>query len=563
MIASSRTRNAQFWLYALAFGLALLLRLLRLGFWPLTEAEAGPALQAFDLLKGVQPALGPQPAYALLTALVFFVAQASDLAARLIPALFGAALVLTPYFFRDRLGEKPAWVLAFLLAFDPGLLALSRLAGSPVMALSALVLAWGLWRANRFSAAGASLGLALLCGPQFWPGVLGLLIAAGLSRNLADAQTPAVDRASALRALAYAAGTYLVLGSFFLLAPGGLSGGAQSLIVYLGGWIDFSDVPAWRLLLALAVYQFPALILAGIALVRGLWQRQTLEMSLGAWLLVSLTLALAYPSRQVADLAWVLIPLGALAALEVSRHLGALIEHPWETYGMLAVTAIILFFCGINLTNLALVPMDAQAMSLRWVLLAVSLALLALSVGMVAYGWSPAVARQGAAWGVLLVFSIYTLSAGMAAAGLRTYRTVELWSPGMNIEQAHSLAGQLGEISHWRIGPNLAPLDVTVSGLDSAALRWTLRNWNASFIPSLDITASPSVLITPAQADSPALQAGYRGQDMIWRTAPLWNQLPASDWRHWIALHSLPQEQESIILWVRSDIFIDSQNNMP
>lgn len=564
MMDSSRSRNVRFGLYALAFGLALSVRLLRLGVWPLTDEEARWAMQSFDLLKGLRPALGPQAGYVLLTSLVFFVTQASDFAARLVPALFGAGLVLVPFFFRDRLGEKPAVLLAFLLAFDPGLLALSRMAGGPVLAVSAALMAWGLWRTGKIRAAGVLAGLALLGGPQLWPGLIGLIVAAGLLRGWAAGQeTFSFDRAAAWRALAYAAGSYLALGSFFLFAPGGLSAGLQSLAAYFGGWLEFSDVPAWRLLLALAVYQFPALILAVVALVRGLTQRRSLVASLGIWTLVALTMALAYPSRQVSDLAWVLLPLWALAALEIARHLEPLEERPWETTGMFAFTVIILVFSGLNLTNIALVPMEARAMLLRWVLLAVSLALLTITIFMVAYGWSVAVARQGAVWGALFAFALYTLSAAMAAGGLRTYRTIELWSPGTSIEQARTLVSQLQDVAHWQISPDIQPLEITSSVVDSPALRWTLRDWNTRFTEAISISDTPSVLITPAQADSPELQSGYRGQDLLWRTAPLWNQLPAADWQHWIALHTLPQNQESIILWVRSDLFIDSQNSQP
>jgi predicted membrane-bound mannosyltransferase len=113
MMEPSRERNPEFGLFALAFGLALVIRLLRLGEMPLTDGEARWAMQAFDLTKGLRPEIGAQPAYVLLTALSFFVMQASNFAARFVPALFGAALTCAPFYFRDRLGSKPAIVLAF------------------------------------------------------------------------------------------------------------------------------------------------------------------------------------------------------------------------------------------------------------------------------------------------------------------------------------------------------------------------------------------------------------------------------------------------------------------
>ena len=60
-------RKHEGWLYALAFLIALTLRLLHLGAAPLTDAEALPAMQALQLVQGLRPALAPYPAYILLT----------------------------------------------------------------------------------------------------------------------------------------------------------------------------------------------------------------------------------------------------------------------------------------------------------------------------------------------------------------------------------------------------------------------------------------------------------------------------------------------------------------
>ena len=70
MMDNSRERNLEYGLYALAFGLALTIRLLRLGELPLGDDEARWALQALDLAKGLRPVMGPQPAYVVLTGLV-------------------------------------------------------------------------------------------------------------------------------------------------------------------------------------------------------------------------------------------------------------------------------------------------------------------------------------------------------------------------------------------------------------------------------------------------------------------------------------------------------------
>lgn len=567
MMETSRNRNLDLGLFALAFGLALAIRLLRLGELPLTDDEARWAMQAFELTKGLKPVIGPQPGYVLLTALAFFGFQASNFAARLVPALFGAGLTLVPFYFRDRLGGKPAIVLAFLLAFDPGFLALSRLAGSPIIAVAAVLFAWGLWRAGNAKAAGIWAGVALLGGPQLFAGILGLAVANGLLRGFfvkekeAELVKPVpFERQSAIIFAAFAAGTYILLGSFFLLATGGLSAGLAAIPAYFGGWLDFTDVPAWRLLLGLASYELFALLLAIVGLVRGIIKRDEMTISLGIWLTVALVLALAYPFRQVSDLVWVLVPLLVLAAIEASNYIVPIQDGNWETLGMTAFTIAILTFVALNYSAIAQVSMEQTALQLRWGVLLGSLVLLALSIVMVGYGWSVQVAIQGSLWGALTVLAVYSLSTALAAGCLRIYRTIEMWPAGPYIKQAEPLISQLNEFSRAKAGVN-ASLDITLAGVDSPALRWVLRDWPVSLAPGLVLSGTPSIVIATDQFTNTDIESAYRGQDFIWRTYPAWNTGLPNDWLRWSILHEFPQGEEKIILWTRSDVFIDSQNN--
>src|SRR5574342_79471 len=144
-----RTVRHESILYVIAFILALALRFIRLGALPLSDNEAGWALQALNVAQGTRPLLGPQPIYILPTGLLFFLFGSSNFLARFIPALTGSALVLVPYMFRQRLRAIPGLFLAFFLALDPGLVSLSRQAGSLMPALTFVLMAWAFWWANR------------------------------------------------------------------------------------------------------------------------------------------------------------------------------------------------------------------------------------------------------------------------------------------------------------------------------------------------------------------------------------------------------------------------------
>ncbi len=137
-------------LYIIVFLLALAVRLIRLGTWTLTDVEAQWALQALGVAQGAHPTLGSNPAYVLLTTIVFFFyGGGTNFWARFVPALAGSFIVFVPFLFRERLKPRPSLILAFFLAFDPGLVALSRQAGSSILAVTFVLFAWGFWQRKR------------------------------------------------------------------------------------------------------------------------------------------------------------------------------------------------------------------------------------------------------------------------------------------------------------------------------------------------------------------------------------------------------------------------------
>jgi hypothetical protein len=566
MTNTSQRENA---LFILAFILALTLRLIRLDHLPLSDLEAGWALQAFYLAQNIHPALGPQPGYILPTAFLFFVFGSTDFMARVIPVLAGTLLGLVPYILRERLPGKSAIILAFFLALEPGLLALSRIAGSPILAVSFTLLALSLWLTKHPRWAGFFGALALLSGPALWAGLLSLGIAwlatGGINRMRSKESNPeATEGSSAPRlemwkpALITGGVTLLGVGTLFFLTPTGLGAAFSSLPAYLRGWTQSVDVPPTRLLLAAAVYEPFFVVFAAIAIVRGIIARDRQAIFLSVWMAVAVALALIYPSRQVADLAWMLVPLAALAALEVSRALGFDSENRWEIAGMAVLTFAVLVFAALDFAGLALTGLTPENARIRWILLGGAMLLLAVSITLVALGWSLDVARKGAMWGFIAVMTLYTVSVVTGAAGLRANLTQELWRADPQPAQADLVRQTIDELSTWKTGSDSA-LTVTVYGLDSTSLAWLLRDQPVTFASSAPTDSSSALVIGPFDPQA-AFGAEYRGQDFIWRRYPAWNTAAFPEWLRWLAIHEIPQGEESILLWARTDLFLDAQN---
>jgi hypothetical protein len=585
-------------LYLLAFLLALGLRFLRLGELPLTDSEARLALDALHIVQGQSPALSSHVAYTNLTAILFFVFGSFNFLARFWPALAGSALVFVPLVFREQIRPRPALILAFFFAIDPAFVALSRQAGSPSLAVTCSLLAAGFWIRRQPRAAGIFLALALLSGPAFWPGLLGLLLAWMImqfvsSRPKAEAaeevhtetdtqvDTDASQHASPILQLAtpttqQAASrgipvgrntqyvplltssivTLLATSTLFLLAPQGLGAWLASLPEYLMGWVSPVTVPPSRIFLALGVYQLPGILFAVVALVRGWWNGGRRPIRLSLWMLVALFLAAVYPARQTADLVWALIPLWTLASLELSRHLEFGREDRLETAGVVIFTVLLLAFAWLDFNALYLTPFPSSQGTTRLLLFFGALFLLIISVVLVGFGWSARIARVGAAWGLLIIFGLYTLGAAWGATGLRIATAAELWDLSPRVAQADLLSLTADQTSEWATGQRDA-LSVTVFGVDSPALLWSLRNHAVKVVVALDPASSPELIVTPPQGNL-NLAAAYRGQDFAWRQTLDWNSLPTYYLR-WLTYRELPSSTENIVLWVRNDLFIDSK----
>ena len=574
------------WLYGLAFLIALGFRLIQLGASPVTDSEATLALQALQIAQGKAPLLGSQTAYILFTSILFAVINATNFMARLVPAIVGSALVFAPYLFKEKIKPRPALVLAFLLAIDPGLVALSRQASGTMLAVTFLLFAWAMWRMRRLVPAGIFAGLALLSGPSLWAGllVLGLswLFLQGMEskpsgettdqfpRESSDSpitndQLPFTQYRPTLLALFI---TLLFGGTLFFVSPNGISAWLSALPDYLRGWTAPSSMSSGRVLLAFLAYEPLGIFLAVLSLIRGYRLKSRRILPLGLWLGVALLLAIFY--RQTSQLVWVIIPLLTLSALELARALNIFAEERLEVGVVVVALMILLVYIWFGVSKIALDPVSnlaattlpffgrtIQLAGAAYLVLLGAFLIIILCVSFVAFGWSARTAWLGTTWAFVIFLGLYSLAAAWGASGLRAPNGVELWSSDPAPGQPDLLIASVDDVSEFSLGHDMAQ-PVTVMGIDSPALEWVLRDRTVEMVSTLDPQVAPPIVITPVMSDL-GLPAAYRGQDFIWRQSPRWQEIQNPDWIRWLVFRQLPRDDETIILWVRDDLFPDAR----
>lgn len=581
-------------IFLLALGLGLFVRFLDLGKAPLSDFEAGWALQALQVGRGSFDgqllAIGPHPAYVLLTGLLFYLSNATNFLARFWPAAAGASLVLLPYFFRRRLGRIAAIILSFGLALDPGLVTISRMAGGPMLGLGFSLLALTGWYFNKPVIAGLFGGLALLTGASMINGLLALGLAAALTYTLwgrpSRSESPVTsieeqplgpppgDRAPWKSLIWLAMITLILAGTLFLRVPQGLAGWLEILPDYLRGWIQPGGVSVSRLLVVLISYQPLALLFGLIAIWRAFIRhtdneyddtstegRTLSERLLVFWFVFSLLLDVIYPAHQVSDLIWVLFPLWILAALELSRYF-PVEDGFWISFTQGSVLFVLLALFWLTLAGLAQVPLTTPGLGLRYSILGGILILSILTTGLVSLGWSWDIGKRGAVWGLGAGLSLYVLSGMWGAAQVHPNQPQELWAPGSGTGQVKLMMQTLGDLSEWNTGFRQSIDIVAPQGIPS--LQWALRNESqARFVSSPSSRDQPSVVFTRQSDQSPELAAAYRGQDFVWWVNPDWEGALPLEWERWITYRQAPVQKEHLILWARTDLFPGGSANVP
>jgi len=578
---SSRLKN-EGWLYWLAFLIAIGFRFIQLGASPLSDSEATLALQALYIAQGQGPLLDPQPAYILFTSILFAITESTNFMARFVPALVGSLLVFVPYLFREKLNPRPALILAFLIAFDPGLVALSRQANGTILAVTFLLFAAGMWINGRFIPAGVFAGLALLSGPSLWAGLLTLgltwIFRRGMEpkpsaeeslissspRAVSTLQITNYDLRNVILSLI---ATLIFGGTLFFISPNGLSAGLSSLPAYLAGWVSPSVMTPGRMLLTFLAYEPLGIVLATLSFIRGFRTKGKRILRLSLWLAVSLLLAIFY--RQATELVWVIIPLLTLAALELARSIEVQPEERVEVGVVVTAIMILLIYIWFNISNIAVnpyaqipavMPIFGEVQNPRYVIMYGASAILLVCIAMVGFGWSPRIARLGTVWAFTIFLSFYSLATAWGASGLRNPGGVELWTPVPKPLHADLLLASVDDISEFSLG-HVDSQPVTIMGIDSPALEWVLKDHQVEVVSTLDPQVAPPIVITQPM-DNLNLPSAYRGQDFTWRQTPQWEQIRNPDWWSWLVYRQLPRDNETIILWARDDLFPDAREGV-
>lgn len=555
-----------YWLMlAAALVLGTFLRFLNLGKASLTDSDARQALQVLSVVRGEPVQIGGQPGYVGLTSLMFFIFGSGNFAARFWPALFGAALVLVPALYRKQLPDTAGVTLAFLIAMEPGLVALSRSADGSMIAICALLAGLGFLLNRKCIPAGVMLGVALTCGEDFW--LLGLTIGISwLLLILIENEKGAFARIGDFfkeKTLGWgltisAAATALIISSQFFIHPSGISGIGSGLVDYFKSWISHDGLTIPVFSLVFLTTQLPAIVLGIWGLIVGLRRQNRRVRLLGLWWGIGLVLGFLNPSHYSLTLPLVNLPLFVLAAMQIANLLdGMVFESRAVVVIEMGVTISLFLFSALNFLNMVnFYPSDAVMMRNRLLGIFLPMALWIAFTILLSWGWNVVSTRSGLLSGVGVLLLLLLAGSGWKAAGLGSHPENELLTNQGTITGESQLLQTMTDVARWNSG-QANRIDVTLVGLDSPALTWALRDFETVTADSaFPVSTTPSMVISNMENRMNA-QTLYRGQQILWSLEPDYSQMTWQGWAKWNFVRTVPQQKGNLILWVRNDLFKD------
>ncbi len=563
--------------YFFVFFVAAWLRLAHLGALPLSESEASHALAAASITPHASPywyggeIVAPSnPVYNNLTALLFQLFGATDAIARLVSALTGTALVLTPLLARKRLGRANAIGLSIVFCISPILITVSRTAGGPALAVlgivSMLLLIFGAEAGSplqdRLPRIAGVLGLTLATGADALHGLLTISVAAALlfsQKSLFEEFVRPIQQNRILRFAGITLITWAAAVSGLGFSLAGFSGMAESVGGWLSSWFIPGQLPGITSMLMIPIYE-PLVLVFGIAgIVFAARSSDRLGQRAAVWFVAALAINLLYLARRPNDLVWVTLPLAFLAA-QMLVILVTRLGNGTQWLGFFFLISLVVFLFTYNLMLLNVEVSGSRLGGLLrlidprfypLVVLGICI-LLTLIVVFYALGWDVKTAIDVVGASAAMFLALLTVS---STWHLNFYEADarELWYPQSTTEGMPTLRSTIEIISALNTGREDA-LKLQLFKADShAEVAWAMRDI-ARNSEEQGLPAAPELILAPEDANLPAYSGDYVGQSFRLSERWAWSGLLPPDFLKWWITREAPLTEDTWTLLVRADL---------
>jgi len=546
--SKNKLNNPAIW-FLLTLSLGLVLRLSSLGASSFTQSELTLVNQAWKISQGVGESSASVPVYSGLTALLFFIFEASNFLARFLPAILGASLVILPWFWKEELGEKAALILSFGLAIESAFLLFSRTVNGGIFAIAGLLWAMTFFKKGKVGLFGFALAIAFMSGKTFWLllvfGVLAIAFLRLLKIDVRPATCPLRVNQGWKKALLVFLVSLFLISTSFLLNPSGLGSLASGLLDFVKGFGQAFEKPLLHVFYLLLAHSYLPLFLFGIAFFTS---RKT-EKSEGSRItLLLFGLGIVFSlifSRE--NFVLLLIPIliawiggaGWLADFKID------FKDKWHPAVLLFVFVVAIFgYMGINSKTLGKLPFGNSQFWSIGLLTVAGLVLLLAAWWLVRYGWKDG--SQVFLLATICVLGVMTMGSSLRSitteADIRSleYLDDKVVLPNNNVQQElddFELAGKpLETIGDYQL------LELP----DEYA--WAFHSF------AIERTTDDLVMIMTRSTNIPEQNEDFRGMNVVLERSIDWKSGLQTYLYSILGRQPAYQDQKGV-LWLRTNLF--------
>jgi uncharacterized protein (TIGR03663 family) len=329
----------------------------------------------------------------------------------------------------------------------------------------------------------------------------------------------------------------------------------------IGDWLSrFSPEPrpdaGFNGIFLLTVYE-PLLVFSGLIGLTLVIMRGNLPATVfGGWFIGALLLDTIMSGRPNSSLILVVVPLAFLAAIALAELWQAVQQHAtWSNEGILALAGLVIFafiYIGLTAWLERVCGAEDTACQYLWLQPLAGLILLVVIIIFFALLSDVEVALRGAALAGVALGLLFTLN---IAWRLNYGQLMHLpYQPLVGVPAATELVAlseTLAEQSERRAG-DATLLDVTVSGVNSPALLWRLRDYRHLRQGAIEPANPATAIITPPESEL-NLDEPYVGQEFALNAA--WSPvgLPTKELVKWLIYReakTMPTGNH-VVLWLK------------
>ncbi len=554
-------------IYLLVIFIGFLLRILKLSNDPLSDYEALIALDGLNLISNLPgKVISDQTFLTNLLGSFFYLFGSGNLLSRLVPALAGTFLIIIPAFFRTHFDKKALLILSGWIAVSPTFVSLSRQVDSSMLLLVVFGLFVYFLLRKKSIASAVFLALALLTGRIFfWSLVLFFFVIVYTNlfgnKNETNVVKAIVTNIKELNIKTFSIAfllSYIFLSTFGFIFSNQFTGAARGLIEFFNIFSMSTQVGSLGEISRSIIFYEPAVLLFGIIGLVWLFRRnQIAGLSITGIVIINIILLMAANERIIT---WNIFFVGPLM-VSGSFFLGNFLKLPKDDLEKIlystGIALSIVFFIGLAFTRMVVNQNQAiDQLNLRVLYIAAGVVLI-FGAGLLA-GWAISWRITGRSFLLLsvILFGIFTISATWNAAGMRKPVENEI----LRLDQVpignEMLVDITQDFSSWNYGVD-NKANILILDNPSPSLQWSLRSFkNVLFQSTIPRDTVYDVVITSnnvliEQTDT------YRGQEVIWKKSPQWQNMRVNDFTNWILTRRVQENllnKESLIIWIRNSL---------